>query len=73
MIRTSLQLNALLTEREVAGLYHISLSTVRRWRQKGKGPDFIKLGASVRYERAAVLSWVDARPVRGLAKRSSEQ
>jgi excisionase family DNA binding protein len=73
MVRTSLQLKALLTEHEVAALFRISLATVRRWRQKGTGPDFIKLGSSVRYNRGAVLSWLHSRPARGLARRSEEQ
>jgi excisionase family DNA binding protein len=73
MVRTPLQVKALLTEHEVAELLHVSLATVRRWRQRGTGPDFVKLGSSVRYKEATVLSWLHSRPARGLAWKSEEQ
>ena len=66
MTRT-LQLKALMTEHEVAAVLRISLATIRRWRQQETGPDFIKLGSSVRYSQDAVLSWLHSQPTRGLA------
>lgn len=48
----------LLTEQEAAPLLAVSVRTLQKWRQKGKGPEYRKLGegkrALVRYTRAAL-------------------
>ena len=49
---------ALLTEVETANLLRISLGSVRRWRQEGRGPVFRKLGRSVRYRPADLSDFV---------------
>lgn len=53
----------LLTEHQVAEILKVSVSTIRRRRLFRQPPDFVKLGASVRYRREAISRLV----------RSSEQ
>ncbi len=50
----------LMNEHEAASYLNVSVSTLRRWRadRNGRGPDFLKLGASVRYELAALLEYI---------------
>jgi excisionase family DNA binding protein len=48
----------LLTEAEAANLLRVSLGSVRRWRQEGRGPVFRKLGRSVRYRPADLADFV---------------
>ena len=48
----------LLTEREVAGIIRKSLSYVQHLRSDGGGPRYLKIGASVRYRREDVESWL---------------
>ena len=55
----------LLTETDVAKLLHVSLGTIRRWRIQERGPQFVKLGASVRYRREAVSDWLQHCPTGG--------
>ena len=61
------------TEHEVGEVLRVSLATVRRWRRREIGPDFVKLGSSVRYKQEAVLSWLQSLPARGLARGASEK
>lgn len=55
----------LLTEKEAADLLTVTDRTMRAWRYSGSGPDFIKLGAIVRYRREALESWLQSRTVCG--------
>jgi predicted DNA-binding transcriptional regulator AlpA len=48
----------LLTERDVAGILRKSLSYVQHLRSAGGGPRYLKIGASVRYRREDVESWL---------------
>jgi predicted DNA-binding transcriptional regulator AlpA len=50
-----------LDERQVADLLCQSVRTIQKWRGTGAGPDFYKLGRSVRYRRAEVMAWAEAR------------
>jgi predicted DNA-binding transcriptional regulator AlpA len=57
-----LDADALLYEIEVAYLTGQSQRTLQAQRQKGGGPEFVKIGkAGVRYQRCRVLEWIDAR------------
>jgi hypothetical protein len=47
-------IEALLTEHEVARLLRISVATIRRRRLFRQPPEFVKIGASVRYTPEAV-------------------
>ncbi|SMP82016.1 Helix-turn-helix domain-containing protein [Desulfonatronum zhilinae] len=49
---------ATLKEKEAAALLGLSVKTLRQWRWKGTGPDYLKLGngrgAAIRYEPEAL-------------------
>jgi predicted DNA-binding transcriptional regulator AlpA len=60
--RTMIQL---LNEHEVAGLLGVSVASIRRWRLLGRGPKYIKIGASVRYKPEDVNAWINSRPAGG--------
>lgn len=53
-------LEPLLTERELAKLTHLSVTTLRKRRALGLEPPFVKLGGAVRYTRPAVIDWITA-------------
>jgi predicted DNA-binding transcriptional regulator AlpA len=50
----------LLTEHEVARLLKVSVATIRRRRLFRQPPDFVKIGASVRYKREAIQRLIDS-------------
>lgn len=50
----------LLTEAEAARILKVAGQTLRIWRLKGKGPEFIKLGSAVRYDEAEVTRFIEA-------------
>lgn len=39
----------------------VAKQTLARWRCEGGGPAFLKLGTRIRYERADLDRWLDAR------------
>ena len=53
----------LLTEKEVAALTGLQLSTLRHWRTQRVGPPYLKLGrrrqSAVRYSLADVVQWAE--------------
>ena len=55
----------LLNTPQAAALLGISPNTLKLWRHKGRGPQFVKLGDSpqsgVAYDEADVLAWRDSR------------
>jgi predicted DNA-binding transcriptional regulator AlpA len=47
---------------EQAAIYTgLSVSTLNKLRVFGGGPEYLKLGRRVLYERAALLSWMETR------------
>lgn len=48
-------------EQQVADMLCQSVRTIQKWRVTGNGPEFYKLGRSVRYRQSDVLAWADAR------------
>ena len=48
------------TVSEVTG---ISISTLKQWRIKGKGPSFSKFGAKVMYRTDLLEEWIDEHSV----------
>ncbi len=54
------QLETLLTEHQVAELLKVSVATIRRRRLFRQPPDFVKIGASVRYRREAIQRLIEA-------------
>jgi excisionase family DNA binding protein len=49
----------LLTQQQLADELEVSLRTLERWRQQGKGPAFLRVGRSPRYRRADIEAWLD--------------
>ena len=49
----------LLTEREVAGIYGLSVFWLRKKRSIGGGPPFLKL-PGIRYQRLKLEAWLEA-------------
>lgn len=50
----------LLTEHEVALLLKVSVATIRRRRLFRQPPNFVKIGASVRYRREAIQRLIES-------------
>ena len=46
------------TEEQAAERLHISLSTLRRWRKKGTGPEHFHFGDIIRYRDTALEAFV---------------
>ena len=57
-VPTELISASLLTDKDVASMLNLSVSTVRKWRLIGSGPRYVKLGGSVRYFPADLNEWV---------------
>jgi predicted DNA-binding transcriptional regulator AlpA len=53
-------LETLLTEHQVAELLKVSVATIRRRRLFRQPPDFVKIGASVRYRREAIRRLIES-------------
>jgi len=64
----------LLTTKQAAWMATMEPGTFVKWRSRGKGPRFVKLGGKVRYRRSDVLEFiergvVDPAKARGKSKR----
>lgn len=46
--------------KDVARIAGVTELTVRRWRDRGTGPRYIKLGRIYRYPTRGVLSWLES-------------
>jgi len=66
------RLESLLNERDVARITGLSVASVRRWRVLRKGPEYIKIGASVRYTPESLAAWLKSRPTGGGEVTSAE-
>jgi predicted DNA-binding transcriptional regulator AlpA len=55
----------LISNIQAAALLGVAPNTLKFWRHKGRGPEFVKLGGSpqagVAYVEADVIAWIDAR------------
>ncbi len=49
---------SLLTAREVANLFRVSRSLIYQWAKDGRIPEPLRLGGSLRWDRAALLAWL---------------
>ena len=58
---TSHEPDQMVPEAVVAELLCQSIRTIQKWRITGYGPEFYKIGRSVRYKRAEVVEWINAR------------
>jgi len=50
-----------LTPEQAGGIVNLSPKTLEKMRSNGRGPRFRKLGRSVRYTRADLDAWANAR------------
>lgn len=55
----------LLNEHEVADSCSISVLTLRKWRSQRRGPQYVKIGALVRYRPEDVDAWIVAQKSSG--------
>ena len=46
------------TEKEAAAYLSVSLSTMRRWRKKGTGPENFHFGGVLRYSRSTLDEFI---------------
>lgn len=52
-----------LTVQEAADLLKMSVHVLNKWRVQKTGPEFVKVGKSVRYRRESIEAWVKTRTV----------
>ena len=45
---------------DVVDLLHVSRSLLAKWRMKGRGPRFMKVGRRILYECGEVRRWLEA-------------
>ena len=50
-----------MTEKEVADLICITQRALQNWRLRGGGPEYVKIGRSVRYQRRDVMKFIEDR------------
>ncbi len=55
----------LLNERDVSRITGLGVPTVRKWRYMGRGPKYVKLGASIRYKPEDITAWIESCPTGG--------
>jgi general secretion pathway protein A len=60
----------LLDEHSAAEMLSLKVNTLRRWRWAGTGPAFVKIGAAVRYEPAAMHAFIEQSRRQPLAPKS---
>lgn len=65
-------MHCLLTEDDVAKQLHVSVASLRRWRMLHRGPQFIKVGALVRYRPEDLDLWLAALPTGGVRPEHKE-
>lgn len=64
-------MNSLLTESQVSETLQVSLACLRRWRLRGEGPQYLKIGPLVRYRPEDIDGWVSELPTAGNGRRFS--
>jgi len=62
----------LLKEDDVAKQLHVSVASLRRWRLLGRGPQFHKVGALVRYRPEDLEAWLAGQPTGGVSPERRE-
>jgi hypothetical protein len=55
------------TERETAEALGVVLRTLRKWRQRGQGPAFLKFARQIHYHDEAVAAWLKSCEVQPVA------
>ena len=50
-----------MTTKELARLLKVSPRTIARWREKGTGPDYARIGGRIVYLESALVDWIAPR------------
>lgn len=58
----------ILNTREAAAYVRLGKPTMERFRISGSGPVFVKLGGAVRYRKADLDNWIEARRIRSTSE-----
>jgi hypothetical protein len=58
------QADQLWNEQRAAALLSLKPHTLQVWRQIRRGPPFIKIGRSVRYQYSDLVAWIEANKTR---------
>src|SRR5947209_7682966 len=66
------ELQPLLTEKEAAMQMRISVAALRKWRQQGRPPTYIRVGARVRYRPEDLDAWLKAQAVNPVSQSPSK-
>ena len=53
--------SVLLTAKDTAARFKVSVSWLAKARMRGDGPPYIRIGRSIRYSEAALLQWMKSR------------
>jgi len=61
-----MQNDTLLTDIEVADFLRISVHTLRSWRVKKRGPNYIKIEHGVRYPESSLREWIAEQSLKAL-------
>ena len=62
-------MESLLNEIQVSEKIQVSLACLRRWRLRGEGPPYVKVGPLVRYRPEAIEQWLNGLPTGGNGRR----
>ena len=57
-----------MTDKDAAKFLTMGLQTMRNWRCRGRGPDYYKLGKSVRYLKSDLIKFRESRRIRIIAE-----
>jgi hypothetical protein len=57
-------------ERQTAEELGVGLRTLRKWRQQGVGPAYVKIGKKIYYRDEARAAWVRAQEIRPVRSQS---
>jgi len=60
-----------MTDKEVAEVLGLAVSSLRKWRWLGIGPPTRKFGRALRYNRVELEDWISSRPAGGDSKKGA--
>lgn len=60
-------IDPVLTTRDAAAYLATTTGTLANWRCNGRGPDFVRLGSSIRYRLSALDTYIDRNTIRSVA------
>ena len=58
------QFEEIIPDAQFADEVGVTDRTTREWRERGIGPDYMKIGKSIFYRRSAIAAWIERRTVR---------